>query len=127
MRSWYQFAAAPAAAVLGVAAHAQQPTSEATNRSEHNRVRTYDLTITNITRGPTFTPMLVASHSPRVAFFELGARASTGLATLAEDGSPAQLAAALAATGEALDAQTIPGLLAPGASAVRRSTRGLWR
>lgn len=88
-----------------------------TESHSSQRQRTYEVTVTNVTRGQTFTPILVATHSPRVAFFELGAPASPGLAVLAEDGNPAILAAELAATGEVLDAQTIPGLLAPGASA----------
>lgn len=88
-----------------------------TESHSSQRQRTYEVTVTNVTRGQTFTPILVATHSPRVVFFELGAPASPGLAVLAEDGNPAILAAELAATGEVLDAQTIPGLLAPGASA----------
>lgn len=81
------------------------------------RGRVFEVTVTNITRGQTFTPILVATHSPKVAFFRLGEPASPGLALLAEDGSPSLLASELASTGQVLDAQTIPGLLAPGASA----------
>jgi Spondin_N len=106
-----------AALLISASSIAQEAQSAAADARAGKHVRTYEVTITNITRGQTFTPILVATHSPRVAFFELGAPASAGLAFLAEDGNPSQLAAALAATGEVFDAQTIPGLLAPGASA----------
>jgi hypothetical protein len=118
MRISFRAAAlALSALVVSAASFAQEPLAPTQASHGDNRVRTYEVKITNITRGQTFTPILVASHSPRIAFFELGAPASDGLAVLAEDGSPATLAAELAATGEAFDAQTIPGLLAPGASA----------
>jgi hypothetical protein len=111
--------------VTSAGAFAQESTTATSSGWNDNRVRTYEVKITNITRGQTFTPILVATHSPRIAFFELGAPASVGLAILAEDGSPTALAAELTATGEAFDAQTIPGLLAPGASAsVRVRARG---
>jgi Spondin_N len=82
--------------------------------------RVFEVSITNLTRGQTFTPILVATHSPRAQFFELGEPAGNGLAVLAEDGNTAVLASELASTGEVLDAQTIPGLLAPGATATIR-------
>lgn len=85
--------------------------------ASRERGRVFEVSITNITRGQTFTPILVATHSARIAFFKLASPASDGLAFLAEDGSTALLASELASSGEALDAQTIPGLLAPGATA----------
>lgn len=48
--------------------------------------REYAVTITNLTRGQSFTPILVFSHRPRVTLFEVGSPASSELATLAEDG-----------------------------------------
>jgi hypothetical protein len=106
-----------AAFFISAGATAQDAQTARTDDRSSRHVRTYEVTITNITRQQTFTPILVATHSPRIEFFELGAPASAGLAFLAEDGNPASLAAELAATGEVFDAQTIPGLLAPGASA----------
>ena len=76
----------------------------------------YEVTVTNLTRGQQFTPILVVSHKPGVKLFELGKPASTGLAILAEEGNPAPLAAALAAmpgTGETVSGN---GLTNPGAS-----------
>lgn len=109
-----------------VALMALAGTAMATDNNSQNgwrdRGRVYEVTVTNITKAQTFTPILVATHSSRIAFFELGAPASAGLAILAEDGNPAMLTTELASTGEVGDAQTIPGLLAPGASATARVT-----
>lgn len=99
----------------GSMAEATEPGSNASRGS-----RVFEVSITNLTRGQTFTPILVATHSPRVEFFELGKPSGNGLAVLAEDGNTAVLASELASTGEVLDAQTIPGLLAPGATATIR-------
>lgn len=49
--------------------------------------RTYAVTITNITAGQIFTPVLVATHKADVGFFELGAAPSAELADLAEGGA----------------------------------------
>lgn len=58
----------------------------------------FEVTVTNLTRGQTFTPVLVASHREGVTLFALGAPASPELATLAEEGATAPLAALLLAT-----------------------------
>lgn len=82
-----------------------------------DRERVYEVTITNIAPGQTFTPILVATHSSRVRMFSLGSPASEELAILAEGGDTGPLASALASTGEVFDAQTIGALLAPGRTA----------
>jgi hypothetical protein len=82
-----------------------------------SRPAVYEVTVTNITRGQTFTPRLVATHASAVQLFELGQPASAALEVLAEDGSPAPLVAALGAAGRAVaDVQTMGGLLGPGES-----------
>jgi hypothetical protein len=58
----------------------------------------FEVTVANLTRGQTFTPVLVASHREGVSLFTLGAPASTQLATLAEEGATAPLADLLLAT-----------------------------
>lgn len=58
----------------------------------------FEVTVTNLTRGQTFTPVLVASHREGVTLFTLGAPASSPLAVLAEEGNTAPLAALLLAT-----------------------------
>jgi len=46
----------------------------------------YEVTVTNLTRGETLTPLLVASHKAGLKFFELGEPASVPLEWLAEGG-----------------------------------------
>lgn len=76
----------------------------------------FEVTITNLTRGQQFTPILVASHKSNVQLFELGKLASTELATLAEEGNTAPLAAALSALPGTGQVVTGSGLTNPGAS-----------
>lgn len=75
----------------------------------------YEVTITNLTPGQTFTPQLVVTHSNDFRLFTLGDPASEALEILAEGGdtSPVGDEAANFAT----DIQTIDGLLAPGETA----------
>lgn len=78
----------------------------------------YEVTITNLTPGQTFTPQLVVTHASSVRLFEPGEPASEALSILAEDGATGPLTAALLAQGQAVgQVQTIPGLLGPGKSA----------
>lgn len=82
-----------------------------------NYSRGYEITITNITKGQTFTPQLVVSHRSNVALFELGSPASEELAILAEAGNTEPLTNVLTSLGSSVaDVQTIAGLLAPGQS-----------
>jgi Spondin_N len=79
----------------------------------------YEVSITNITKGQTFTPQLIAIHSDKVALFELGAPASDELEVLAEDGGTGPLTALLQNQGKDVGAfTTIGALLPPGATAV---------
>ena len=57
--------------------------------------RAYEVTITNITAGQSFTPVLVATHTSDVAFFKLGDAPSDDLADLAEGGATGGLQATL--------------------------------
>ena len=74
----------------------------------------YEVTITNITPGQTFTPQLVVTHPREVSLFELGEPASVELEILAEGGDTAPLTESVA--DQSFDAQTIGGLLGPGES-----------
>jgi hypothetical protein len=80
----------------------------------------FEVTVTNLTRGQTFTPVLVASHREGVTLFTLGAPASSQLATLAEEGNTAPLATLLLADPRVRDvADSGPppgGFVAPGQS-----------
>ncbi|MCF6337640.1 MAG: spondin domain-containing protein [Gammaproteobacteria bacterium] len=76
----------------------------------------YAVTITNLTRGTTLTPVMVATHKRGVQIFQLGEAASTGLAALAEGGDIEPLSARLMNSGVAYDIASNGELLAPGAS-----------
>jgi len=68
--------------------------------------REYEVTVTNLTRGQRFTPILVATHKQGVRLFELGSPASSQLRTLAEEGDTGPLAALLASMPEVKDVVT---------------------
>jgi hypothetical protein len=76
----------------------------------------FEVTITNLTRGQQFTPILVASHTDEINLFALGAPATPQLATLAEEGETDPLTALLSGLEGVKDVVTSPGLLDPGAS-----------
>lgn len=77
----------------------------------------YRVTITNVTKGQTFTPQLVATHDRSIRLFTLGAPAGEGLEILAEAGNTIPLSDELNDQGRHLGAvTTIPGLLGPGQS-----------
>jgi hypothetical protein len=58
----------------------------------------YRVTITNLTKGQTFTPILIATHAPSVRLFAPGTQASPQLQILAEEGATDMLAALLRGT-----------------------------
>ena len=76
----------------------------------------YEVTVTNLTKGQSFTPILAAAHTRSISFFELGAPASEELATLAEAGNIAPLKAVLDDSSRVGGTASSEGLLAPGAS-----------
>lgn len=84
----------------------------------------FEVTVTNITKGQTFTPILAATHKSRIAFFEAGAEASPELALLAEGGNTAPLAEFLKSMPNTVnDISGNPGmLLGPGESVSFRIT-----
>jgi len=76
----------------------------------------YEVTITNITRGSSFTPILVASHRPGVTLFTPGQPASAELATLAEGGDIMPLNDTLLGNSNVVGTGHSEGLLEPGQS-----------
>ena len=76
----------------------------------------YEVKITNLTRGQQFTPILATNHKPSVRLFEVGQPASPELATLAEEGNTAPLAAALSGNVGVGSVVTGNGLTNPGAT-----------
>jgi hypothetical protein len=106
--------------LLGIALFGLSAAAAATGRNA-----LYEVTITNLTKGQTFTPQLVVTHSAAVQLFTPGEPASEELATLAEDGATGPLTALLEGAGDAVgDVQTIAGLLPPGGSATVRVEAG---
>src|SRR5262249_15876103 len=76
----------------------------------------FEVTVTNLTRGQQFTPILVASHKAGVRLFDLGSPASAQLSTLAEEGNTAPLASLLGNMPEVKDIAVSSVLLRPRAS-----------
>jgi len=94
------------------------------------RSTTYAVTITNITSGQTFTPLLVATHKKSVSLFELGTPASKELATIAESGNIEPMATLLDGLhGKVYATANSEGLLGPGESVTVKvaSSRGFDR
>ena len=85
----------------------------------------FEVTVTNLTRGQQFTPVLVASHKAGVRLFELGGPSSPQLKTLAEEGNVAPMTALLLGNPNVRDVVNSGGLLGPGKSVTQRvSTLG---
>ncbi len=81
-----------------------------------SRSSMYEVTVTNVTRGAFFTPVLVVSHRPDVSLFALGQPASAELAILAEGGDTEPLAQVLRANSQVTGVANSEGLLEPGQS-----------
>ena len=82
-------------------------------------VQAKDITvkITNVTNGIYFTPLLVAAHSRKVDFYELGEPASAHLQAMAEGGDFSGLSADAKENDADVVEDPAGGLLAPGHSA----------
>ena len=74
----------------------------------------FEVTVTNITKGMVFTPIMVASTKPGDGFFETGSAASPELEAMAEMGALAGLQASLDAY-DVTNSSFLP-FLAPGES-----------
>ncbi len=98
--------------LLGSALLAMSQT--ATARDQHFRA-IYEVSITNLTLGQSFTPQLVTTHHRSLSLYELGQPASEALEILAESGNTEPMTAQLLDNGGLVaDIQTIDGLLTPG-------------
>jgi hypothetical protein len=76
--------------------------------------RYYEVTVTNMTRGQTFTPILVLTHKKGVNLFTPGSPASLELAMLAEGGATDPLAERVLMNPKVREVMTSGGLLGPG-------------
>lgn len=75
-----------------------------------------EITVTNLTRGQQFTPILVATHKRGIKIFEAGQPASSQLATLAEEGDTGPLSVLLSSNPNVRSVVTGSGLTNPGQS-----------
>ena len=76
----------------------------------------YAVTITNITSGQSFTPLMAVTHKKGHPLFMLGEPASPELVRIAEGGDTMPLQDKLLNSGMAYDAASSGGLLGPGES-----------
>ncbi len=83
---------------------------------KRERGRTYQVTITNLTRGQIISPPIVVSHRQGVRLFNLGQPSSDGLAALAEDGVTSILESELLASDGVFSVATAAGGIPPGQS-----------
>lgn len=67
----------------------------ATADSRASSIRTYRVTVTNLTTGQPLSPGVFVTHSGRVSLFSERAEASEGIRQIAENGSPSVAAAEL--------------------------------
>lgn len=96
-------------AMMGMSAHADY---------YGKRTTTYEVTITNITKGQVFSPPVLVTHNRNVALFNVGEPALDELAIVAEDGAGQPLADLVSGLSEVSEAQATSAPLMPGASAV---------
>ena len=63
--------------------------------SDDDDMKTYEVTVTNLTRGTNFTPIFAAAHKKHHKLFKLGEAVSAGVADMAEGGATGGLPAEL--------------------------------
>ena len=80
-------------------------------------IRTYEVTITNLTAGQPFTPRVLATHKGKLGVFKVGEPASVGVHRIAENGQNAWLMAALSNDDKVFDVVEGAGISPAGASA----------
>lgn len=75
----------------------------------------YEVSVTNLTYGIHFTPLILATHSPDAQIFSAGQAASSQLQAIAEGGDTSSMAALLESIGATV--ANGDGLVAPGGTA----------
>ncbi len=80
--------------------------------------KNYSVSITNLTAGQTFTPIMIATHRKGVKLFTPGSPARAELAMLAEGGDTAPLTESLLMNHRVGHVITTDGLLGPGETVV---------
>jgi len=80
--------------------------------------RELDISITNLTQGIYFTPLLAATHDSDTHLFQPGTMASANLQAMAEGGDISGLISDLAVVNANVSENPAAGLLAPGSTAM---------
>lgn len=104
------------ASTLGVTA--------ADDADNYRTPRRFEVTVTNLTRGQAFTPILVATHLKGLKLFTPGSPARPQLATLAEEGDTKPLADLLRSLPAVKEVAVSSGLTGPGKSTTITLTAG---
>ncbi len=78
---------------------------------------TVDVTVTNLTQGLYFTPIMLAAQDGSTTVFQVGSAASSDLRAMAEGGDTSGLQTLLTSAGAVISDNPAAGLLAPGGSA----------
>jgi len=76
----------------------------------------YKITVTNITKGISFTPLLASTHNRKISIFEIGESASEEVSRVAEGGDIAPLTELLSDSNNVHSTASSNSLLAPGQS-----------
>ena len=99
------------------------------NATAQDAATSYEVTITNLTAGESFTQPIVIVHGKSIGVFDLGQPASAELTSLAEAGDTEPLATAVGSLPQVDAVATGEGLLGPGESATVtvNATRGFER
>ena len=105
-----------AVALIGSPAFAQDLGTFVFPSPSNSTFESYEVSITNLTPGQTFTPQLLVAHTADISLFQIGEPASMELEMLAEGGDTGPLTDAVLTV--ASDAMTIDGLLEPGQTVV---------
>lgn len=95
-----------------VGSEVEGPTSESVVRKARG-VRTYEVTITNFTKGQPFTPPLVATHERHVDIFTVGSQASFGAKEIAENGNLGPMLTRLQSDDAFFDVKVVTGAAGP--------------
>jgi len=110
-----KFVAKTAAIIGALALLVSTANADDDNRSGH---ATYEITITNVTKGQVFSPPVLVTHKKSVKLFEAGAPASPELALVAEDGNNGPLADLLNSLRQVGVALASAAPIGPGGSAI---------
>lgn len=104
------------AAVAAIGATGVWLTSDASAMGK-NATRTYEVTVTNLTRGQVISPPFVVAHTSEMEpLWRSGEAASAGLAAIAEDADTTTLAAALDGAPGVISVSNGAGPIPPGMS-----------